>query len=339
MLFSFFLSNICLNFDLIINKKKFNTMKKINTQLLRFRKTYFLILFGFIFNNCKLIAQDKITLLNGTEIISKIKEINETQVNYKLFDNQNGPDRILFKKDIFSIKYENGKIEVFNSGNLNSQTQKDNSGSNLIADNSKFDSDKSDFAKKRLKKFEGPRIGFTYIHEGIIRDYLESINKDPNRIMQFGYQFETRLFTADDGTSALLEFIPMIGGIDQGLFLPSISILTGLRNATDAKISIEFALGPNFSISRDYKKDLAPSVGLVIGFGTNIKKSNINFPINVVFVPSVGGVFTDKNKDFLTQGKKQDGKLIEATNPAEYEHKYNTGWKLSIIVGFNSRRN
>ena len=285
-------------------------MKKINTQLLRYRTIYSIILIGFIFNNGKLIAQDKITLLNGTEIISKLNEISDTEIKYKLFDNQNGPDRILLKKDIFSIKYENGKIEVYNSGNLNSENPNANPSINLNA-NSKFDPDKSDFAKKKLKKFEGPRIGATYVDYGTVRDYLNSENKSPV-ITQFGWQFETRLFTAEDGTSALLEFIPLIGGFDQGLFLPSISILTGLRNATDAKMSLEFAVGPNFSITKNWENKTAASVGLIIAVGTTIKKSNINFPINLVFVPSVG--------------EKHDGK------------DYKTGWKLSLIFGFNSRK-
>ncbi len=285
-------------------------MKKINTQLLRYRTIYSIILIGFIFNNGKLIAQDKITLLNGTEIISKLNEISDTEIKYKLFDNQNGPDRILLKKDIFSIKYENGKIEVYNSGNLNSENPNANPGINLN-DNSKFDPDKSDFAKKKLKKFEGPRIGATYVDYGTVRDYLNSENKSPV-ITQFGWQFETRLFTAEDGTSALLEFIPLIGGFDQGLFLPSISILSGLRNATDAKMSLEFAVGPNFSITKNWENNTAASVGLIIAVGTTIKKSNINFPINLVFVPSVG--------------EKHDGK------------DYKTGWKLSLIFGFNSRK-
>ena len=285
-------------------------MKKINTQLLRFRTIYSLILVGFIFTSSNLIAQDKITLLNGTEIISKLNEISDTEIKYKLFDNQNGPDRILLKKDIFSIKYENGKIEVYNSGNLISENPNANPGINLN-DNSKFDPDKSDFAKKKLKKFEGPRIGATYVDYGTVRDYLNSENKSPV-ITQFGWQFETRLFTAEDGTSALLEFIPLIGGFDQGLFLPSISILTGLRNATDAKMSLEFAVGPNFSITKNWENKTAASVGLIIAVGTTIKKSNINFPINLVFVPSVG--------------EKHDGK------------DYKTGWKLSLIFGFNSRK-
>ena len=78
-------------------------MKKINTHLLRYRIIYSLILVGFIFTSSNLIAQDKITLLNGTEIIAKLNEISDTEVKYKLFDNQNGPDRVLLKKDIMVI--------------------------------------------------------------------------------------------------------------------------------------------------------------------------------------------------------------------------------------------
>ena len=70
-----------------------------------------------------------------------------------------------------------GKIEVYNSVNLNSENPNANPGINLN-DNSKFDPDKSDFAKKKLKKFEGPRIGATYVDYGTVRDYLNSENKE-----------------------------------------------------------------------------------------------------------------------------------------------------------------
>ena len=58
-------------------------------------------------------AQDKIMFIDGTEILSKVKEINNTEIKYKLFDNQDGPTIITLKKNIFIIKYENGTKEVF----------------------------------------------------------------------------------------------------------------------------------------------------------------------------------------------------------------------------------
>ena len=68
------------------------------------------ILFSFINNY---IAQDKIMFIDGTEILTKVIEINNTEIKYKLFDNQNGPTIITLKKNIFIIKYENGTKEVF----------------------------------------------------------------------------------------------------------------------------------------------------------------------------------------------------------------------------------
>lgn len=287
-------------------------MKKLNTQLFRFKKSYFLILFSLILFNCKLTAQDKITMLDGSEITSKIFEINETQIKYKIYNNQDGPDRVVLKKDIFSIKYENGKIEVYNSVNINSQSQKANTGSDLTDNNLKFDPDKTDFVKKKLKKFDGPRIGFTYLGNGTSYDELKKQNKS-NLFSQFGWQFESRIFTTEDGSSALLEFIPMIGGFEQGLFIPSLSVLTGLRNGTSSKFSFEFAMGPNFSLSYNYKGEKNPNLGLVLALGTSINNSNINFPINLVFVPSVGSKGDNGNN-------------------------YQTGYRLSIIVGYNARK-
>ena len=58
-------------------------------------------------------AQDKIMFIDGTEILSKVIEINNNEIKYKQFDNQNGPTIITLKKNIFIIKYENGTKEVF----------------------------------------------------------------------------------------------------------------------------------------------------------------------------------------------------------------------------------
>ena len=51
--------------------------------------------------------------IDGTEILSKVIEINNNEIKYKQFDNQNGPTIITLKKNIFIIKYENGTKEVF----------------------------------------------------------------------------------------------------------------------------------------------------------------------------------------------------------------------------------
>jgi hypothetical protein len=75
-------------------------------------KIFIITLFCFSFT-ISTHAQDKIMFIDGTEILSKVIEINNSEIKYKQFDNQNGPTIITLKKNIFIIKYENGTKEVF----------------------------------------------------------------------------------------------------------------------------------------------------------------------------------------------------------------------------------
>jgi len=63
-------------------------------------------------------------------------------------------------------------------------------------------------------------------------------------MFQFGYQFEKQ-YLNEGNFQALFEFVPMITGLDQGRFIPSINFLNGIRNNTTGW---EFAFGPNFSV-------------------------------------------------------------------------------------------
>lgn len=58
-------------------------------------------------------AQDVIVLKNTEEIQAKILEISPNTIKYVDWDFQDGPTRIIDKKDVFVIKYQNGKKEVF----------------------------------------------------------------------------------------------------------------------------------------------------------------------------------------------------------------------------------
>ena len=57
-------------------------------------------------------AQDNIILKNGEEINTKIIEINESNVKYKKYNNQDGPLYTISKDKIFLIKYSNGEKEI-----------------------------------------------------------------------------------------------------------------------------------------------------------------------------------------------------------------------------------
>ena len=71
-----------------------------------------LILFLTFWGNY-IYAQDVIVKNDGSTIVSKVIEIGDREVQYKLWSNQNGPIYVLNISDIASINYENGDKEVF----------------------------------------------------------------------------------------------------------------------------------------------------------------------------------------------------------------------------------
>ena len=121
----------------------------------------------------------------------------------------------------------------------------------------------------------GPRLGFTII-SGEMADKLKDDYDAIPIVTQFGWQFEWRFFSLEDGTSGVVEIIPLVGGVEQNLFLPSLSVLIGIRS----KKGLEFGVGPNVSIT-----------GFAIAFagGVTVKTGQLNWPINIAYVPSTEG--------------------------------------------------
>lgn len=130
-------------------------------------------------------------------------------------------------------------------------------------------------------------------------------------LFQFGYQFETQ-YLNQGRLQALFEVIPMISGIEKGLFIPSMAVLHGLR---DNKTGLEFAFGGAISLNRmkrGYLDDnntwivesdwdmniprpspvwrlhssgmVRPNVGFVAAAGFSVKSGNLNIPMNVFMV-------------------------------------------------------
>ena len=126
-------------------------------------------------------------------------------------------------------------------------------------------------------QLDGPRIGVTMLSPGVLNKAREAGTDLNPFITQFGWQFENRLFRLSNGVSALVEFVPLVGGLDQGKFLPSLSGLLGIRGAK----GFEFGVGPNVT-------PLGASV--VLAMGTSIQSNGINFPINLAVVPGKDGV-------------------------------------------------
>ena len=161
-----------------------------------------------------------------------------------------------------------------------------------------------------IKNLSGPRIGFTIISNGDLKDGLvDEFGLTTNIITQFGYQFEKQIM-GDDNIAGLVEGIAFIGGLEHGLFLPSLSGMFGARFSS----GYEFAIGPNLSLG---------GAGLVLAVGKTIEAGNINIPINFAWVPSTSRQNTSSIYDFET------GLYIEEIETVR------TGNRFTLTIGFN----
>jgi hypothetical protein len=123
----------------------------------------------------------------------------------------------------------------------------------------------------------GPRIGMTYLSPGVVDQIKEDFDRDINPVIsQFGWQFEKRFMTSDTGATAVTEWVLLFGGVDQGVVIPSLTWLVGMRTVG----GVEVAAGPNAS---------AAGMGIALAAGVTARVGNLNVPFNVAVVPSANG--------------------------------------------------
>ncbi len=212
---------------------------------------------------------DLIIKRSGEEVIAHIVEVMPDMVKYRRADNPQGPLFSTLTAEIFMVRYANGTKQVFAAPRV-AQPANPVSTLPVLAPRTSED---SVFAAVEAG---GPRIGFTVVGNGELRDRLRDKYDASNVVTQFGWQFESRLFRLPSGLSGLFEFVPLIGGLEQGLFLPSASGILGIRGAN----GLEFGFGPNISLA---------GAGLAVAAGTTIQGKYVNVPINLAMVPGRQG--------------------------------------------------
>ncbi len=254
-------------------------------------------------------SQDVIIYRNGIELNAKVVEITSTEVKYKKLENPDGPVYSAAKADIFMVKYENGTKDVFSL-------------TPAPPVEAKKEQEKSD--RPEIRHYGGPRVGFTFVGPGLLADDLNAQGKR-NVFSQFGWQFETRMFTLENGLSGLVELVPLVSMIDMGKFTPSVTAIMGLRTKNGG----EFGAGPSFSLYTSSMNGTNAGFGMVIVAGVSIKSGKACFPINIAVEPSV-------NKRITTYTQEYNS-VSGFYNPVPHTKDMKTGVKVSLLVGFNSR--
>lgn len=121
-------------------------------------------------------------------------------------------------------------------------------------------------------KLSGPRVGLTYIGGDLGQKMIEN-NINPY-ISQFGWQFETRYFTTQNGLQGLVETVILLGGFEAEEPVLSGSLLFGFRTRS----GFEVGAGPNLST--------ASGNAFVFAIGHTAKTEFVNIPVNFAIVPS-----------------------------------------------------
>jgi len=122
----------------------------------------------------------------------------------------------------------------------------------------------------------GPRFGMTALSTGVVDELKTRDIEVGSNISQFGWQFEKQFYTRNSGVAAVNEWVVLLGGLDQGVALPSLSWMVGLRTREGA----EFGIGPNITPA---------GVALALAGGVTFRAGNLNVPMNVAVVPSKAG--------------------------------------------------
>jgi hypothetical protein len=123
----------------------------------------------------------------------------------------------------------------------------------------------------------GPRFGLTALGDGVVETLHDRSIDVRSTISQFGWQFERQFYNKDSGVAAVNEWVVLLGGMDQGVVLPSVSWLVGLRT----REGTEFGIGPNITPA---------GVALALAAGVTIRAGVLNVPMNVAVVPSSAGL-------------------------------------------------
>lgn len=78
------------------------------------KKVFLFLIIGVLFFHVSK-AQDVIFMFDGTKIEAKVINIDNGIIEFKMWDNQQGPSYTIQKKDVVMINYANGNRDMFSS--------------------------------------------------------------------------------------------------------------------------------------------------------------------------------------------------------------------------------
>ena len=130
------------------------------------------------------------------------------------------------------------------------------------------------------QKLSGPRFGFTTF-TGEVAEQRQKADLEP-MMTQFGWQWETQIVSLTGGNQALMEWVLLMGGVEQDEFNTSLGWITGYRLAN----GFEIGAGPNFSMTKEADKI---TTSMVVAAGATLPFGDFYLPVNLAVGIAKGG--------------------------------------------------
>jgi hypothetical protein len=130
------------------------------------------------------------------------------------------------------------------------------------------------------RHLSGPRFGFTTF-TGAIADQRRSAQLE-TMMTQFGWQFERQIVSQVSGNQLLVEWLFLVGGVEQNEFNLTGSFITGYR----LENGLELGVGPSLSFNPQAEKT---TTSMVVAGGTTVPFGEFYVPINLAVAIAEGG--------------------------------------------------
>ncbi len=129
-------------------------------------------------------------------------------------------------------------------------------------------------AQFQLKNYSGPRLGLMFPAGGAEMRKAFRDHGYGDMVSLFGWHFERTIVPIEGGPQLVTEAIPMLGGVEYGKILPSLTLTAGLRLSS----GLEFGMGPSFT---PLNSRGGATTGLVLAIGKSIEYAGLNLPVNL----------------------------------------------------------
>ncbi len=136
------------------------------------------------------------------------------------------------------------------------------------------------------RNMSGPRFGVTYV--GIKEELKELLPPgDFHRVIsQFGWHFEHQITPEGGGPQFVIQFVPMVAGVEHGFFIPNATLAVGIRLPG----GFESGIGPNIQLPKNLELEGGRvTSALLVAVGKSFHYGGVSIPLNIAYAINPNG--------------------------------------------------